>query len=117
MKSNNKFLIGQVYTYCEQVDTGNKLVAELNIKKDQYDEIIYIIASRGLSYKFCYFDQTLRYNVWIYKYPFVAKLIESFLMGESDKATPESQDVWVVGKLFGYSDYEIMRFIEAQGLT
>ena len=55
-----------------------------------------------------------RITAYIYKYNFVKILIkELFLNKNKDK--PTLSDIWIAGKLFGYSDYEIANYLQEHG--
>ena len=54
-------------------------------------------------------EQGEQISVWVFKYPFVEELIKSQPLG------CEKTGVWITGKLLGYSDYEIARFLQTSG--
>jgi hypothetical protein len=106
------FVTGQACAYVEQVIAGAKLAAQIGCSKDRLPDVISAIEGNGCQYKIE--DRGFeRVAVWIYKQPFVAALIDDM---QKKTTPPTAPEVWSMGKLFGYSDYEIGAYLQAHGL-
>lgn len=100
------FLDGQALAYCEAIHTGSKLAALIDSPAANVASLEGLIASEGLE---CFVKQNeSRAAVWIYRDP-VAKLLIDDL--HSDVPVPFVLAQWATGKLFGYADVEVARFI------
>ena len=100
------FISGQVVAYCEQVRNGGKLAAQINCDM-KYARMIEEIAVQEECR--CLIESLVpgRISLWIYKHDFVAGLISFF------QSVPLSEaGIWSMGKMFGYSDDQIARFIK-----
>jgi len=104
------FVLGQVATYCEQVAAGSKLAAEVGCSAELTEEVCGAIAAEDLLHAVRDRGDE-RVVIYIYKYPFVKELIDWILAQQQSKAA-----IWAAGKLFGYSDAEIARFLEQHAL-
>lgn len=115
MKKNKTdyFILGQISTYCEQVSTGAKLCAQL-IFHNKYLSII----SKAIKKEKCkaiFFNEGENFKVvFIYKYDF-ARFIICELIKVNRKKIPNAFEIWVAGKMFGYSDYEISKYLKKHG--
>lgn len=109
-------LFGQVTTYCEQVNTGTKLCAQVmcmdvylpfikEIIKQEKCKVFYRNGAKGFKV------------IFIYQYDFVKLIIDELLIKKSKNSTPSGFQIWATGKLFGYSDYEISKYLERHGYT
>ena len=106
-------LLGQIGAYCEQVNTGAKLCAQLIIK-NEYLAIARDVIKKETCKSLC-FDGSHDFKVvFIYKYNF-AKFIIYELAKRSEKKKPDAFEIWVTGKMFGYSDYEISKYLKKHG--
>jgi hypothetical protein len=106
-------LLGQTTAYCEQVITGSKLCAQLLCLNEHLPFVKGIIEQE----KCRTFHKAISAEasaVFIYKYDFVRLIINELLIDDR-KATPTAFRVWATGKLFGYSDFEISKYLEAHG--
>jgi len=101
---------GQALVYSQQVFAGSKLAATLQVKVRFLPDVEETCAREG-----CFIVTETEGDwafVWIYKYPFVRLLIDVI----KKRGTPKSAlDTWVNGKLFGYSDYEIVQALIEEG--
>jgi hypothetical protein len=107
-------LIGQATIYCEQINTGAKPCAQLMFQT-QYLTLIKNTIKKEKC-KAIYFDEDQDFKVvFIYKYEFVKLIIDELLIKKSKKIIPNGFEVWAAGKLFGYSDFEISRYLKKHG--
>jgi hypothetical protein len=112
-KNIESMLHGQVSAYCEQVSAGAKLCAQLIIQ-NEYGEMIKTFIKKEKC-KSIYFNEGKHFKViFIYKYDF-AKFIIYELVRRSKNKTPKAFEIWMSGKMFGYSDYEISKYLKKHG--
>lgn len=106
------YTLGKVEVYCEQVQAGAKLNASCLVNKRDIDIARRLIADAGLKAIIDEDHSEDFADVDIYKYEFVRALLD----GLNERGAPRSAfDNWVNGKLFGYSDYEIARWLHEHG--
>lgn len=107
------YLVGKAEVYCEQVRTGAKLVGAFGFDTKYISLVRKIVRTEGCK---LVIDQTYsegRATAYVYRYAFVEILVKA-LLGSSDR--PVTGDaIWATGKLFGYSDCEIARYLEEHG--
>jgi len=108
----NDFIKGQLTELAAQVAAGVKLVAEVSIKRGEFDEYAKYL---HLSYPalFCYLEESECGwgTLWIMKDHRLTPLIDE------RPTTPSSPaDHFYLGKLFGYSDAAILDFIDEECL-
>ena len=108
------FALGHVSVYCEQVAAGSKLAAQMGIDSRWVDYVCDYVRGAGLRSLIGSRRSEDRTSVWIFKYQFVEKIIQSL---SSDEDPVKETGVWSMGKLFGYSDAEIARFLGENGLS
>jgi hypothetical protein len=101
------FLEGQAVAYCERVNTGCSLATQLVCPAVYRDQILEIIRQEGCKSSTIPHDHG-RVSIWIYREETVKRLIEDL---QASTQTAELR-IWCMGKLLGYSDYEVLRFIE-----
>ena len=102
-------LASRVTVYCEQVVAGAKLAGSVRVESCHVNYVCKLaqrLGCRTLVEK----DENWA-AVWIYKYPFVALLLKEYQARQAEER-PSSLDVWLIGKLCGYSDYEIAKYLE-----
>lgn len=103
-------LLGQIVTHCEHVRSGGKLAAQIGCQRDSIQIAIEAIRGEGCSYIIEEGVAADRVAIWIYKHSIAATIIREL----SSKTAPSAADVVITGKLFGYSDHEIERYITGQ---
>jgi hypothetical protein len=101
------YLVGKAEVYCEQVRTGAKLVGAFGFNKDHLPLVKKTVKTEGC--KLLVDESNGRATAYVYRYAFARRLIKTML-GYSGKAS--SAAIWTTGKLFGYSDFEIARYLE-----
>ncbi len=106
-------LVGQITAYCEQVNAGAKLCAQL-LCIERYLPLAMEMIEREQCRCFCREVSPEAVAVFIYKYDFVELLIEELLIS-NDGDIPSASRVWASGKLFGYSDFEIWQYLKEHG--
>jgi len=115
MKADIKSIIfGQLITYCEQVLTGTKLVAEIGIDKIYTKFVQETVKKEGCKAVFDFKRSKERTTAYIYKYNFVALLIKELWFKKKEEQ-PSPLEIWASGKLFGYSDHEIALYLWEHG--
>lgn len=100
------FLAGQAVAYCERVNTGCSLIAQLVCPNAQVGTLIALVAQEGCKstverHKFG------RASIWIYRNKLAKRLI-----GDLQSVTASALGMWSMGKLFGYADHEVFNFIK-----
>lgn len=105
------FVSGQAAAYCEQVRNGGKLAAQINCDST-YAELVEALAAEEGCRCVIEFLAPGRVSLWLYRHEFVAGLISHF-----QSTAPSEAGIWSMGKLFGYSDDQIARFIQDTSLT
>ena len=108
---------GSVNIYCEQVLTGSKLVGAISIIKNQEKIVREVVKSRQCKVYFDYPFTHERGVAYIYKYKFVLMLMKELWFHEKWKVedTHTASEIWITGKMFGYSDFEIAKYLEKHG--
>lgn len=106
-------LSGQVIAYCEQVQAGAKLCGQLLCSNDYVPFVREVISRERCRsiHRSVSRDVT---SVFIYKYKFVELLIDELCI-KKDQRNPGVVDIWAAGKLFGYSDLEILNYLRKHG--
>lgn len=100
------FLAGQAVAYCERVNTGSGLVAQLVCNIKHADAILEIIRGEGCKPSIVPHKYD-RVSVWIYRDEVVKQLVEDL----HSPVQSAKLRMWSMGKLFGYSDREVLGFI------
>jgi hypothetical protein len=104
----------EIIIYSQQVSAGAKLAAQMMVRHDYVVDIAEIVHREGCRTAVCPASDGWD-TLSIYKYPFVRLLIEEMQAESLGQERPSLLSVWSTGKLFGYSDYEIARFLEEHG--
>jgi hypothetical protein len=102
------FLAGQVVAYCERVNTGSGLAGQIACPRAYVNKLIALVANEGCESVIEEINPE-RVSLWIYRDKLVKCLIDYLQSG------PEAQTklgAWGMGKLFGYSDRQVLDFIE-----
>ena len=89
------------------ISAGVRPIAECSVNHRNVDECVRIIKNEGL----CYMldpDGETHTAIYIFKYPYLENII-NFYIGKPYDETIWKE--WIYGKMFGYSDEEIARFI------
>lgn len=107
------FLAGQVVAYCERVNTGSSLAAQLACSKIYADKLVRLIAQEGYKSLVRPYKPD-RVALWIYRDKLVKRLIDQ---ARSGPESPSERDMWSTGKLFGYADREVVNFIKRSRAT
>lgn len=98
---------GQLMVYCYEISKGTKPVAVLVIKTKYTTEALGYIENEGL---ICSVRIMTKYPEWSSIYIYKDKYLEEIINNAPEE--PNSvYDHWILGKLFGYSDAEIKKFI------
>jgi len=99
------FLEGQIVAYCDQVKTGSRVAAQIGIPSDYAPSLRSLVRREGCLVKTK--DVTAgRVSLWIYRHRVVAQLIDHI-----DALPSGHVGIWSTGKLFGYSDQAVLRFL------
>lgn len=107
------FLAGQVVAYCERVNTGSSLAAQLACSKLYVPNLLRLVAQEGCKSLVELYDPD-RAAIWIYRDESVKNLIDQVRSGPEP---PSDRDIWSTGKLFGYADRDVVNFIEHSRAT
>jgi hypothetical protein len=107
-------VVGRVLTYCEQVGAGAKLVGELGVRREDVEAIREAAECEGCHVRFIERDSDERVTAEVFAQDWVAVLLDEMRQGQRDDP-PSALDVWMSGKLFGYSDHEIASFLRRRG--
>ena len=98
--------IGALDTHVALVLKGVRPAAKLTILNEQLEEVEKTVAHDGL-HMYAIPHDPHRTQVFIFRHPYLAAIIKSVIGQEKDKVFR----AWCFGKLFGYSDEEIGRFL------
>lgn len=100
-------IFGELETYCYMVSRGCKPVAVMSLQNKYIDEAKEIIETKSLKFysEFLYEGWS---TIYIYKHKYLLDIIKS-----SPEKPETAYEHWILGKLFGYSDEEIGKFIES----
>jgi hypothetical protein len=101
------YLVGKAEAYCEQIRTGAKLVGAFGFDRRYIRLVRKTVKTEGC--KLIVNEAYGRATAYVYRYPF-AKLLIKNMLRFSGKASATT--IWTTGKVFGYSDYEIARYLE-----
>lgn len=100
------FLAGQIVAYCERVRTGMSLACEISFPRQHADTLIHLVEREGCRSTVDP-DNDERVTLWIYRNDMARVLIEQL-----QSTCPTELSMWSTGKLFGYSDREVVNFIQ-----
>lgn len=104
---------GRILTYCECLRTGTKLVAEALVNRRDIGWVVSMIEREGCDCNIDYNHSEDYFEIHLFKYPWMRQLLKE----SNEKGAPKSAfGQWVTGKLFGYSDIEIAKFLREKGL-
>ncbi|MDQ0268889.1 hypothetical protein [Cytobacillus purgationiresistens] len=93
-----------IRTYCESVNTGKPAACQ-PVQERYKDMAIDIIHSYGiLSYTEPLSDGWI--TIWMYRYTHILDVIK-----QSPQVPKSQYDHWVIGKLFGYDENSIEKFL------
>jgi len=106
------FLDGQATAYCEQVRLGSRLAGAINCPQEYAEDLRGLVLREQCLAKVT-LDGSGRASVWIYRYSFLEHVIDRIERPAGGRELPDAFAIWASGKLFGYSDHEIARYIEA----
>ena len=121
---NKELLKAEILIQCQNVQCGAKLAAEIHycLKPDSNEDILEFSETMNhfpdLKYFINYHPdfKAMREghkSLYIYKYEGVEKLINEINSIENKNSALYH---FASGKLFGYNDYEVMKFIEKENL-
>lgn len=102
------FLDGQALSYCEMVNRGVRLAGMLDVHARETARLVALIERDGCK---AHVVETVagRAGLWIYRDDRVVTLIDAFESRAS--RVPSDADKWMMGKLFGYGDTDVLEFI------
>ncbi|HEY5563425.1 MAG TPA: hypothetical protein VIK72_17025 [Clostridiaceae bacterium] len=105
-------IFGQLNAFCYVIKTGCKPVAMMPMQ-DRYLEQVKktIEGTDGLKFYSEYLCEGWT-TVYIYKHEYLLEVIKS-----SPSKPKTAYDHWVLGKMFGFSDEEIGKYIEGIGIS
>src|ERR1017187_7875370 len=98
------FLEGQAIAYCERVNTGSGLAAQLVCPSGHADDLVGVIQGEGCKALIVPHESS-RVSIWIYRDELVRQLIDALAVGGNAKL-----GAFTMGKLFGYSDRCVLDF-------
>ena len=108
--SKSQIVKGEVFILCYLVERGAKSAAVTTIYVDAIEStLIYINTNHP---KLKVIEEKVSNdisNLWIYKLPHTAKVID-FILSRRKPITNDYINDWMMGKLFGYSDTAIEAF-------
>ena len=106
------FLAGQVVAYCERINTGAGLVAQLAFPRVYLDELVRLVVQEGCTSAIEDINPE-RVTLWIYRDGSVKRLIDEL----QSRRQPSELDIWSMGKLFGYADEAVINFLRRSKST
>jgi len=110
-------IVGRVVTYCEQLATGTKLIGQLVVRRCDKSLVRQTVKSEGCRVHFGQCDDQQRSCATLYCHDFALALLRDLEReeGSREDGCPTALGIWTAGKLFGYSDYEVGKFLAARG--
>jgi len=107
-------LLAEIHILCQNVSKGAKLLADKFFQKKDDSDYVKIIDAvtkwDGLKCLISHSDDSKWVTIYIYKYDLVKELID-----EIDLLPDGKLKHFINGKMYGYSDNEIMNFIDSEG--
>lgn len=100
------FLSGQAVTYCEQIRAGAKFAAQINCPMEHVEMVKCLVADEGC-FSMAEPPELGRVPVWIYQDIRVLPTIQRLQSAPQNEA-----GIWGMGRLLGYSDAAIARFVQ-----
>ena len=107
-KESLHWSIGSIATHILLVNTGVRPVAEQVIQNYCVDECLKLVKKEGLQY-IVFPDSETHTSIYMFKNSYLKHIINFSLNNPYNKNIVMH---WIRGKMFGYSDEEIARFIE-----
>lgn len=102
------FLAGQAVAYCELIRNGVRLAGEITCPSFHIDALVSLIAQEGLKFAVEQTNPRLhRATIWIYRDDIIKRIIDYLRSSRRSELS-----VWGMGKIFGYADCEIIKFIK-----
>lgn len=109
------FLDGQALSYCEMVNRGVRLAGFLDVHAKEIARLVGLIERDGCKGKVVDTGAQGRAGLWIYRDDRVVTLIDAFEAKGSH--VPSDADTWMMGKLFGYGDTDVLEFMARRSTT
>jgi hypothetical protein len=100
------FLAGQAVAYCEMVSRGVRLAGQLDVPAESCPALVELVQREGC--KAHVVPRDGRAALWIYRDERIEKLIHAL---DGTVPMPPCVAVWGMGKLFGYSDRDILDYL------
>lgn len=101
--------IGRIDGYAQMITNGVRDCAHMVIHKNHIDAIIESMKNERLYIKIFPLKE-LHHEIFLYRYKHLGKIIEYLQIENGEKQSAEFQH-WCWGKLFGYSEKEIGKFL------
>ena len=106
---------GNASNECYLVSKGVRPVACIEVKAIAVDEVLEDVKARGLDFFHVKGD---RYNtasaIYVWKHPHMEQVVRWHRGPRRSADIPSPVSTWITGKVFGYSEEEIGRFIAKQ---
>jgi hypothetical protein len=106
------FLAGQAVAYCERVNTGTGIAAQL-VCPDVYMEMLTKLIAEEHCKALVAPHESGRISLWIYR----DELAKRIILALQSAHAPTELEVWSMGKLFGYANQDVLSFIERSTLA
>lgn len=106
------FLAGQAVAYCERVNTGAGMAAQL-VCPDNYVETLTKLVAAEHCQVLTEPHSCGRTSLWIYR----DELAKRLILALQSASAPSELGLWSMGKLFGYGSQDIFSFVECSRLA
>jgi hypothetical protein len=106
------FLDGQAVAYCERINTGMGIAAQL-VCPDIYVETLTKLIAAEHCKALVVPHESGRTSLWIYR----DELAKRIILALQSAHSPTELEVWSMGKLFGYANQDVLSFIERSTLA
>lgn len=100
------FLAGQTVAYCEAIKFGLRVAGQIACPSMYARTLLRLISSEGCRFVIQPIGSA-RISIWIYRDETVKRLITDLQSCPASVGT-----VWGMGKLFGYADREVVRYVQ-----
>ena len=104
------FLAGQAVAYCEMVRLGIRLAGQLDVPLDACARLVLLVQREGCKARVV--SSRDRAAIWIYYDGRVERLIDA--LDGITAPMPSDVAIWGMGKLFGYSDLDVLDYLTSR---
>jgi len=109
------YITGVAVTYCEQVKTGAKLIAQLGCSAAFRKLVQDTVTVEECKVRF--FDRGCGRIAALIFEDDMSDFLAQKIMAEGGGSDPTPLSIWATGKLFGYSDEKVVSYLKGLGYS